>query len=407
MSSILNLIYGTPAPDDTSNQKKLVKHSFIEFSATTVFVYFGTLSAVSTGTAKLSDGTGTDQDVARIMPIAFTFGVTIMCLAYSIGHITGGHMNPGVSFLMFLHRQISLTKMLCYWIAQFFGSVLASALVYGSVNHLTQPAELMPLGTAATDNGQHPPFLLGSTTLNDKLSIGNGFLLELMGSFFFYFVIAQTALDEKGIARSKFPAIPIGFSLVVVHICLIPFTGCGVNPARTFGPAVVTCLAATDDSCGAAAVGEYWWIYFVAPFLAAFLVAEISFLMHWDVDGGSAVAAATTTAVQHEDDIMDKKKKKKKNTSTKNAGTSVQYDIVTMQQPEDYHDVLLEQKVTSVNEYRRDHHHDVEEALNAVVEQQQQEEEDDQHIQKTSSNDPHVVAVVPLLMLQEHDNDKE
>jgi hypothetical protein len=147
------------------------------------------------------------------------------------------------------------------------------------------------------------PFLLGSTTLDAKLSVRNGFLLELMGSFFFYFVISQTALDERGIAKSRFPAIPIGFSLVVVHICLIPFTGCGVNPARTFGPAVMTCMVANEDECKAA-IGDFWWIYFVGPFLAAVMVVEVSSLMHWDVEGVAAIADSST--IQAVDDKKNK-----------------------------------------------------------------------------------------------------
>ncbi len=274
MSSILALI-NNPVPDDVSNKKKLIKHALIEFVATTVFVYFGTLSAVSTGT-KLGGGSGEGADVARIFPIAFSFGISIMCLAYSMGHITGGHMNPGVSFLMFLQRQISLPKMIAYWLAQLSGAMVASSLVWASITSLSNADK----GDDGTYN--NPPFQLGATTLDTKISPGNGFLLELMGSFFFYFVISQTALDSNGIGDTNLPAIPIGFSLVVVHICLIPFTGCGVNPARTFGPAVVTCMS-PDGDCDAV-VGEWWWIYYIGPFCAAFLVAELTALINWDVD---------------------------------------------------------------------------------------------------------------------------
>jgi len=268
MSTILALIR-SPSPDDTSNHKRLLKHSLVEFCATTIFVYFGTLSAVSTGT-KLGGGSGNGEDVARIFPIAFSFGITIMALAYAIGHMTGGHMNPGVSLLMFFERQMSFTKMICYWSAQFLGAILASFLVWGSVSGLT-----------GEDGIESAPFLLGSTTLDGKITMGNGFLLELMGSFFFYFVISKTALDKKGIADTGLPAIPIGFSLVVVHICLIPFTGCGVNPARTFGPAVVVCISG-NGACSQA-IGEWWWIYFAGPFVAAFLVAELTNILNWDV----------------------------------------------------------------------------------------------------------------------------
>jgi glycerol uptake facilitator-like aquaporin len=161
-------------------------------------------------------------DIARLLPIAFGFGISIMFLAFSIGHITGGHMNPGVSLMMVFKRQMSWTKMLCYWLAQFAGALLGAALAWG--------------GTSGTTNAENaygdvyvgrPPLGLGANTLDPAISAGNGFLLEFMGSFVFYFVIAQTALDERGIAKTNFPAIPIGFSLIVVHLSLIPFTGCG------------------------------------------------------------------------------------------------------------------------------------------------------------------------------------
>jgi aquaporin Z len=172
----------------------------------------GTLSASSTQRVMITDGNKTD--VAVVLPIAMVFGVSIMVLAYSIGHMTGGHMNPGVSCLMFFRRQMSFIKMISYWIAQFVGGILGASITWGCISGLQ--------GDAMLDSVYpKPPFNLGSTTLFDGITTGNGFLLEFMGSFFFYFVIAQTALDKRGIGSSMFPAIPIGFSLVVVHILLI------------------------------------------------------------------------------------------------------------------------------------------------------------------------------------------
>lgn len=289
MSSILNLL-SSDKPDDTSNRKKLIKHTVIEFIATTVFVYFGTLSAVSTGTQLEMDQ---QNDVARIFPIAFTFGTTIMCLVYAIGHITG-HMNPGVSFLMALRGQISLHKMGFYWMAQFLGATLGSLLV---------------LASTRGDNTTVPAFKLGSNILNPDISVMSGFLVELFGSFFFYFVISESALDTKGIASTPgFPQIAIGFSLIVTHICLIPFTGCGVNPARTFGPAIVTCAhtaAATSGdssvSCGDV-IGSWWWIYFLAPLVAALMVAEISVLIEWDVENDNKEQSSEEN--EHDEDTL-------------------------------------------------------------------------------------------------------
>lgn len=161
---------------------------------------------------------------------------------------------------MFLKRKISFVKMISYWASQFSGAVLGSLLVWGCTSGLTDEI---------TDS--RPPFSVGATTLDPALTVGNGFLLELMGSIVFYFVIAQTALDTRGIADTPFPALPIGLVLIVVHVCLIPFTGCGVNPARTFGPFLVNCFV---GEC--AAEKEWFWIYYIGPAFAALIVAEIT-----------------------------------------------------------------------------------------------------------------------------------
>jgi len=230
MYSLLNLM-NTTSPDDTSNRKRLVRDTLLEFMATTLFVFAGTLGAASTGRQLV--GEGLDEDVARVLPIAICFGVSILYLAYSIGHMTGGHMNPAVSLTMALKRQMSFTKMACYWFAQFLGAMLGSAILWGCISGSQGKA-----GVREDEVIGRPPLLLGATVLDPIINVGNGFLLELMGSFIFYFVICQTALDKRGIAQSMFPAIPIGLSLVVVHIGLIPFTGCGVNPG-TRAPALL------------------------------------------------------------------------------------------------------------------------------------------------------------------------
>lgn len=130
-------------------------------------------------------------------------------------------MNPGVSLLMFFRRQISFPKMMTYWMAQFLGALLGAALTWGCVSGLAGADKALQDQFSGLAEFSRPPFELGSTTLNSKITTGNGFLIEFMGSFFFYLVIAQTALDKRGIAETAFPAFPIGFILIVVHICLI------------------------------------------------------------------------------------------------------------------------------------------------------------------------------------------
>ena len=157
--------------------------------------------------------------------------------------------------------------------------MLASSLVWGSTSDLA--GDEVEAIDGATLN--RPPFLLGANTLAEgAITTANGFLLEFMGSVIFFFVIAQCALDERGVSLTNFPGLPIGLILVVVHICLIPFTGCGVNPARTFGPAIVTCMG-NSDLCSSV-IGPWWWIYWVGPFLASYVVADITLWMSIDVD---------------------------------------------------------------------------------------------------------------------------
>jgi glycerol uptake facilitator-like aquaporin len=108
--------------------------------------------------------------------------------------------------MLYFRRELSGIKMVCYWVAEFLGAITASAIVWGCTSGLP----------GAEDTVNRPPFNLGATTLNPDLSSGNGFFLEFMGSFMFYFVIAQTALDKRGVANTPFPAIPIGLVLVVM-----------------------------------------------------------------------------------------------------------------------------------------------------------------------------------------------
>jgi len=266
-----------PRPDDTANKTRLFRDTSVEFLATAVFVWAGTMSAVSTGKQQQEEGIAV-FGLARILPVAFVFGISIMSLAFSIGHLTGGHMNPAVSLTMYFKCKMSFTKMLCYWVAQFIGALVGAALTWGCCSGLAN----MEFQGALVGS---PPYNLGSNgPQGDFVTVGNMFLIELMGSFMFFFVIAQTACDERGTATSLFPAIPIGFVLIVVHICLIPFTGCGVNPARTFGPSMITCMYGDESKCDAVAHTEWYWVYYIGPFLAAFFVAEVTLWMEWDVD---------------------------------------------------------------------------------------------------------------------------
>mmetsp|Transcript_34157 Transcript_34157/g.50191 ORF Transcript_34157/g.50191 Transcript_34157/m.50191 type:complete len:286 (-) Transcript_34157:204-1061(-) len=251
---MVSALFKKKSPDDMGTA---LRDGLTEFVATGLFVYFGTLSVAACAKKGALSEFENLYAVISLFPIAFAFGISITVLVYSIGHVTGGHMNPGVSLLMYFKREMSLWKMLIYMVCQGLGAMIGSAMVLGTAQSIVQ------------SNGG--TYNLGQNSLSSTTSVGSAFLVEIVGSFMFYFVIAQTALDKKGVAKTSFPPLPIGLSLVVVHICLIPFTGCGINPARTFGPSMVSIMTGYP-----VAGSRGYWVYYIAPFSASFLVAEFT-----------------------------------------------------------------------------------------------------------------------------------
>ena len=105
-----------------------------------------------------------------------------------------------------------------------------------------------------------PPFLLGANTVTGSTSVGSAFLLEFMGTFLLVWTVCMTAVSKKSIAANIAP-IAIGWAVLLAHLVLIPYTGCGINPARSFGPHLVVIFA--GEKVGYAG----WWVYYTAPFL--------------------------------------------------------------------------------------------------------------------------------------------
>ena len=248
-------------PADCHNMRELSRAVFAEFLAMALFVFLGTGSAASTAEFAIVAGDCNVQ-VARILPIAMTFGMSIMVLVYGIGNISGGHINPAVTFFLFLLREISALRASLIIFAQFSGAVLGSGLLYGSISGLNDHSA----GT--------PPFLLGANSLNPELTEGNGFLLELMGTLILCLTVYLTAVRGGGPSDGQPNLAPlvIGFAVFLAHVVLIPFTGCGINPARTFGPALVNSFAGSD------VWNDDYWIYFLGPLVGAMVAFGISLI---------------------------------------------------------------------------------------------------------------------------------
>lgn len=253
--------------------KDVIRGALVEFLATTIFVFIGTGSVASTGTFMFD--AETPADVGRLLPIATAFGLAITTLVYAFGHISGGHINPAVTAMLVLLDQCEVIRGVIYILAQLIGATLGSLLLWGCTSGFQNVDRTSIIGVQ-TGLSNTPPFNLGNNALNPNLNSGNGFLLEFMGTMLLCLTVAHTAVDGKSMAQGAPSTAPlaIGFAVLLAHIVLVPLTGCGINPARTFGP----CLA--NSFAGENQVWENTWFYYVGPWTASVVAAGIYKALH-------------------------------------------------------------------------------------------------------------------------------
>lgn len=202
-----------------------------EFIGTLILVLFGCGAAVLGG------------DAVGQLGIALSFGFAIVALAYGLGPISGGHVNPAVSLAVFLAGRMTAREMLLYWVAQFAGALAGAAIlagINGGVEHLGQ-------------NGWGPGY-------GGEFGLASAAGFEVVMTALFVGVI----LGSTGPGASAgFAGVAIGLTLAAIHIVGIRVTGVSVNPARSLGPAVLA---------GGQALNQLW-LFFVAPAAGAVLGA--------------------------------------------------------------------------------------------------------------------------------------
>ncbi|MDM8300981.1 aquaporin [Collinsella tanakaei] len=189
--------------------------------------------------------------------IAFAFGLSIVAMAFAIGNVSGCHINPAVTFGQFVDKRISMTDLFGYWIAQFVGAIVAAAALMFVINSC---AELG--GVAATGLGCNG---YGAASTSGISEIG-AFVVEVILTFVFVLTILGVTADGK---TGHFAGIVIGLTLAFVHITGIPLTGTSVNPARSFGPALM--MAFNGDTVAL----EQVWVFIFAPLVGAALAAVV------------------------------------------------------------------------------------------------------------------------------------
>jgi MIP family channel proteins len=212
---------------------------FAEFIATMLLVFFGPGSFIAAGITQ----PGAALTADKLWVIAAGNGLAISVLIWTTGHISGGHLNPAVTFAAWITGKIDLQRGVLYVVAQLLGAVAGSSLL----------AYVMP--DAIQGN-------VGATVLGAGVDASTGLVVETILTFALVGVIFMTALHPRG--PGNVAPLAIGLVVLVDILVGVQLTGASMNPARTFGPAVVAGIWADH------------WIYWVGPLLGALIAAVLA-----------------------------------------------------------------------------------------------------------------------------------
>lgn len=229
-----------------------MKKYLAEMIGTFVLVLMGCGSAIFAGI-----GLGTTGYGVTTLGVAMAFGLSVVAMAYTIGNISGCHINPAITLGVWSSGRMSGKEAGGYMLFQCIGAIIASAVLYILV-HTGNEAGIEAVFNSTTTTGSNS-FLPGN--------IVPAFIAELIFTFIFVLVVLGSTDEKKG--AGNFAGLAIGLTLVLVHIACIPITGTSVNPARSIGPAI---FAAIEGNCMPL---SQLWLFIVAPFIGAMLSAFV------------------------------------------------------------------------------------------------------------------------------------
>jgi aquaporin Z len=222
--------------------------------------FFGTFWLVFGGCGAAVLAAGFPSLGIGFLGVALAFGLTVLSMAYAVGHVSGGHFNPAVTLGLWAAGRCANYHVIPYIIAQLIGAIAASAVLYSIASG---HAGWVPGGFASDGYGDLSP---------GKYSLGACFLMEAVMTFFFLFIIIGTT--SKG-AAVGLAGIPIGLALTLIHLVSIPVTNTSVNPARSTGPALFA---------GGEYIGQLW-LFWAAPILGAVIAGLLSRWLQEPVSG--------------------------------------------------------------------------------------------------------------------------
>ncbi|KAI6685787.1 hypothetical protein NL676_031700 [Syzygium grande] len=246
--------YQDPPPAPLVDPEELGSWSFYraviaEFIATMLFLYITVLTVIGYKSQTDPALNGGECGGVGILGIAWAFGGMIFVLVYCTAGISGGHINPAVTFGLFLARKVSLVRAVMYMVAQCLGAICGCGLV------------------KAFQRAYYTRYGGGANELADGYDKGVGLGAEIIGTFVLVYTVFSATDPKRNARDSHVPVLaplPIGFAVFMVHLATIPVTGTGINPARSFGAAVMYNKGkAWDDQ----------WMFWVGPFIGAAIAA--------------------------------------------------------------------------------------------------------------------------------------
>lgn len=218
-----------------------MKKYVAELIGTLVLVLMGCGSAVFAGNiaGTVGDGVGT-------LGVAFAFGLAVVAMAYTIGNISGCHINPAITLGVWLSGRMRTKRAMMYMLFQVVGGILGALL----------------LSLLVATGAHEGPTFTGANSFAPE-HMWQAFLAETVFTALFVWVVLGTTDEKKG--AGNMAGLVIGLTLVLVHIVCIPITGTSVNPARSIGPALME---------GGQAMGQLW-LFIVAPMLGGAIAAGV------------------------------------------------------------------------------------------------------------------------------------
>lgn len=229
----------------------LLKKAIAEAIGTFVLVFFACGVAAVTG--------------GSLVATALTFGLVIVAMAYSIGRISGCHINPAVSLGCLIAKRMGVKEFFVYVCAQLLGGILGGIAIFG----IAKMGNVTLLGNACNN-------ALGYNGSLESITAGGyigALLIEIILTLVFVYVILNVTAENSGAGKKA--GIIIGFTLTLVHLLGINFTGTSVNPARSIATAVADAIFSGNINALAQV-----WIFIVAPLIGAALAAVLFKVLH-------------------------------------------------------------------------------------------------------------------------------